>query len=758
MQPYKKGFNVVVWLSWVITYAVIVLLSFDPSGNDGFRNVMVPYGNAEFEEVPDYKKFSVESPYYFVLVPVYAIINYFVCGKARELRNGGFMSIPLVNSILPSLLGTMVASLLAQSYVSSPLLKCLAKVSLLILSFMVFLSLSIYGTTDYFEYDMNRYAIWAYRNDFAGRFSRTLLNMIVKLLFAILTLGVVTLKTDRNFAFEEKLQAWLSTRRPYEFSNFHRIMGCGVLLVLNLPVIGVYWSALIQQQKYPQDDYTLPIWHNICLLLSPLLLLFSMLLFISRLKSKSRLNTVMFFVSPITMLVEGMMVAFSGDENISSSGTIYMIAAIGNLAFFPIAWRCRSSLMLLDAQIANHLQSISYELIAMTPTVLFLAAEGIGCLARARSYKLSESLDSIEYCLPISDTNFFICQSMVFKFVFDILMKFTVEWSTLPNLTQCKGVTSFELLYYSINGLATGLGLALFGMSRDIPKAASKDMLEMITLISKIGSNVFYVMWATLRISAYLRLQFSIRDEPDEERGGGGEVGGEVVVRPRKNFLKGVNARILAFLRVEKGCPNSLAFARKSILFFFPPEIIHSHIVGLVPKILTAAVPPLVYLTFKSSTCIEVHYIVSDRTIEVSDEQCFGVQYSARPLQMLISGIAILRFFGIHYVFKDITAERIVTLKGVSKTDALQGTLFMISVTISVIMFGIGGEYEEDVGKCSSIWDGGTKGLQTKRSSLESVGYKHDLERVRGKMLISGGGGEGEENVMNKMDFDPGFF
>ncbi|GMH67733.1 hypothetical protein TL16_g04758 [Triparma laevis f. inornata] len=525
-------------------------------------------------------------------------------------------------------------------------------------------------------------------------------------------------------------------------------MGCGVLLVLNLPVIGVYWSALIQQQKYPQDDYTLPIWHNICLLLSPLLLLFSMLLFISRLKSKSRLNTVMFFVSPITMLVEGMMVAFSGDENISSSGTIYMIA---------------------------------------------------------------------EYCLPISDTNFFICQSMVFKFVFDILMKFTVEWSTLPNLTQCKGVTSFELLYYSINGLATGLGLALFGMSRDIPKAASKDMLEMITLISKIGSNVFYVMWATLRISAYLRLQFSIRDEPDEERGGGGEVGGEVVVRPRKNFLKGVNARILAFLRVEKGwsvfwtfpiaiylaiglsysvlflyydqtsdsglktvflhfwednfwptllfscsiaiiyigserssrlifftaislpileliiqtiveileprsiklidnfkvsslllylfftvtsaiglVPIVLAFARKSILFFFPPEIIHSHIVGLVPKILTAAVPPLVYLTFKSSTCIEVHYIVSDRTIEVSDEQCFGVQYSARPLQMLISGIAILRFFGIHYVFKDITAERIVTLKGVSKTDALQGTLFMISVTISVIMFGIGGEYEED--------------------------------------------------------------
>lgn len=128
MQPYKKGFNVVVWLSWVITYAVIVLLSFDPSGNDGFRNAMVPYGNADFEEVPDYKKFSVESPYYFVLVPVYAIINYFVCGKARELRKGGFMSIPLVNSILPSLLGTMISSLLAQSYVSSPLLKCLAKV------------------------------------------------------------------------------------------------------------------------------------------------------------------------------------------------------------------------------------------------------------------------------------------------------------------------------------------------------------------------------------------------------------------------------------------------------------------------------------------------------------------------------------------------------------------------------------------------------------------------------------------------------
>lgn len=173
---------------------------------------------------------------------------------------------------------------------------------------------------------MNRYEIWTYRNDFAGRISRTLLNMIVKLLFAILTLGVVILKTDRNFAFEEKLQAWLSTRRPYEFSNFHRIMGCGILLVLNLPVIGVYWSALIQQQKYPQDDYTLPIWHNTCLLLSPLLLLFSMLLFISRPKSKSRLNTVMFFVSPITMLVEGMMVAFSGDENISSSGTIYMIA------------------------------------------------------------------------------------------------------------------------------------------------------------------------------------------------------------------------------------------------------------------------------------------------------------------------------------------------------------------------------------------------------------------------------------------------
>lgn len=213
---------------------------------------------------------------------------------------------------------------------------------------------------------------------------------------------------------------------------------------------------------------------------------------------------------------------------------------------------------------------------------------------------------------------------------------------------------------------------------------------------------------------------------------------------------------------------------------------------------------------------------------------------------MLISGIAILRLFGIHYVFKDITAEKIVTLKGVSKTDALQGTLFMISVTISVIMFGIGGEYQEDgtwallgacgfqmffvifiliemgrmlfykvgerenlsmrssirkskfarfstssggnsrgsvssvgstssvgvssfgsesstqsrleVGKRSSIWDGGTKGLQIKRSSLESVGYKHDLERVKGKMLISGGGGEGEENVMSKMDFDPGFF
>lgn len=314
---------------------------------------------------------------------------------------------------------------------------------------------------------------------------------------------------------------------------------------------------------------------------------------------------------------------------------------------------------------------------------------------------------------------------MVFKYVFDVLMKFTVEWSTLPNLMQCKGVTSFELLYYSINGLATGLGLAMFGMSRNIPKAASKDMLEMITLISKIGSNVFYVMWATLGISAYLRLQFSIRDEPDEERRGGGEV----VVRPRKNFLKGVNARILAFLRVEKGwsvfwtfpiaiylaiglsysvlflyydqtsdsglktvflhfwednfwptllcscsiaiiyigserssrlifftaislpileliirtiveileprsiklidnfkvsslllyllftvtsailVPIVLAFARKSILNFFPPEIIHSHIVGVVPKILTAAVPPLVYLTFKSSTCIEVHYI-----------------------------------------------------------------------------------------------------------------------------------------------------
>ena len=63
---------------------------------------------------------------------------------------------------------------------------------------------------------------------------------------------------------------------------------------------------------------------------------------------------------------------------------------------------------------------------------------------------------------------------------------------------------------------------------------------------------------------------------------------------------------------------------------------------------------------------------------------------------MLISGIAILRIFGLHYIFKDITFTKIVSLDGVTRVDCLQGTLFMISVTMAVVMFGVGGEYEED--------------------------------------------------------------
>jgi hypothetical protein len=109
-------------------------------------------------------------------------------------------------------------------------------------------------------------------------------------------------------AWEKKLQATFSTRLPYEFANFHRVVGVLGTLLIAASLIGLWYMAFVEQPKHPWDVYSVPIWHVAFYQLSPIMILLSDLVYMSRPKSKNRLNTAAYFIAPFFFIVEGVIV------------------------------------------------------------------------------------------------------------------------------------------------------------------------------------------------------------------------------------------------------------------------------------------------------------------------------------------------------------------------------------------------------------------------------------------------------------------
>ena len=71
---------------------------------------------------------------------------------------------------------------------------------------------------------------------------------------------------------------------------------------------------------------------------------------------------------------------------------------------------------------------------------------------------------------------------------------------------------------------------------------------------------------------------------------------------------------------------------RHKILAAFEPAVLSAHCLEVLPVSVMATAPPLIYLTFKASTCSVIHDLKNKGDIYVGDEDCLGVVYSTRPL------------------------------------------------------------------------------------------------------------------------------
>ena len=111
----------------------------------------------------------------------------------------------------------------------------------------------------------------------------------------------------------------------------------------------------------------------------------------------------------------------------------------------------------------------------------------------------------------MSHTNFFVCQVMLFKFLFDLFVNYSIKWPTLRDAIRCRNINMYQLIYWFVWGTSTAIGMAMFGASRDFPFDLPKSFYDLVNLVSFLCSLMNYLLWGSLSIYAYFHFQKNSR-------------------------------------------------------------------------------------------------------------------------------------------------------------------------------------------------------------------------------------------------------